>query len=77
MATTLYIVGGHYHIGSNPAKYRAIATFLDRAAAIAFVEAESEGDLELDEIPLIDDYGFPFKPSEFPAIRPRVFAELC
>jgi hypothetical protein len=62
---TLYLATFHGVSGRKP-----VASFLNRATALEFIKSENDAVqaemLELEEFPLVDDYGFPFSPCEWP-----------
>jgi hypothetical protein len=82
VAKAIYVAFVHFFDPKEPATtiHQAIASSLDRQSLLALAETindEVQADyVEIEEYPLIDDYGFPFTPREFPVLRPRIFAEL-
>jgi hypothetical protein len=73
---TLYHIVGHY---SDADVVEACS--LDRGAADALrqdLNDEVQGELyTVEEIPLVDRYGFPIEPRDFPEVFPTLFAEAC
>lgn len=66
--TTIYVAVGHFHIGDDPAALRAVASSLYRDAIDEFVRHENDemqaDVLEVEEIALYDNYGFPIPLNE-------------
>lgn len=77
---TIYVAGIELWIQGD-LRFQAIASFLDRSAAEAFVRAENDAVqadmLVISKNPLVDDFGFLMSPREFPGLRTEVFAALA
>ena len=77
---TIYVAVGYYHIGDEHAAMRAIASSLSEKALAEFIEENNDfvgaDELEMISYALVDDYGFPFEPREFPVLCPVAFEEL-
>lgn len=78
---TLFVAHSYFDTPDNHSVFCAVATFLNRADCAAFCKVENDAIqcdyMRIEEIALVDDYGYPIRPRDFPSIRPAVFADMA